>query len=116
MNIFKYTILVIYIYFGELYPTNLRGMAIGLVTMISRVGGILAPELIQLEKENKNDPLLKSIPMVTFSILAFVAGIISLLLPQTKDIPLLQTMTDADALYKKNEKRLNLKNLSHVSQ
>ena len=108
-------ILVIYLYFGELYPINLRGMFFGLTTIIGRVGGILAPELIQLEKENKNDPLLKSIPMITLSLSGFIAGILCLLLPRTEDIPLLQTMTEANELYKKNEEQNGFKKLFQFS-
>ena len=106
---------MIFIYFGELYPTNLRGMYFGLAAMIGRIGGVLAPEFIQLEKENKNDLLVKSIPMITFSIVALIAGILCLLLPRTKDMPLLQTMTEANELYKKNEERLAFKNLFQFS-
>ena len=108
-------ILVIYLYFGELYPINLRGMFFGLTTIIGRVGGILAPELIQLEKENKNDPLLKSIPMITLSLSGFIAGILCLLLPRTEDIPLLQTMTEANEFYKKNEEQNGFKKLFRFS-
>ena len=95
-----------YIYFGELYPTELRGMGIGLISAISRIGGLIAPELIYLEKENKHNPVLKSVPLVTFSVIALIGGIVGLLLPETKDKQLLQTVEEAVELYANNDRRI----------
>ena len=101
-----FTVICIYIYFCELFPTEMRGMSIGFISAISRIGSLLAPELIFIEKENKNNLFLKSIPMAIFSMLGVVAGVIALHLPETKDQPMLHSLEDAEKFYEKNEKRL----------
>ena len=37
---------LIYLYIAELYPTNIRGTALGLCCMFARIGGFLAPQVI----------------------------------------------------------------------
>lgn len=96
---------MICIYGGELFPTKLRGMAIGLASIFSRIGGLLAPLLILMETENKDNIILKSIPSVIFTICAILAAFLTALLPETKDKPLLQTITQADQFYAENERR-----------
>ena len=101
-----------YIYGAELFPTKLRGMAIGLGSIFGRVGGILAPLLILLESKNKDNKtkmgvILKSLPSVIFSICAILAALLTALLPETKDKPLLQTVAQADQFYAKNERRFS---------
>jgi len=84
----------------------MRGMSIGFISAISRIGSLLAPELIFIEKENKNNLFLKSVPMAIFSIFGLIAGIIALLLPETKNQPMLHSLQDAEKFYEKNEKRI----------
>ena len=39
---------LLYLYTAELYPTEIRGTAIGLCCMLSRLGGIAAPQVISI--------------------------------------------------------------------
>ena len=36
---------LLYLYTAEIYPTEIRGTAIGLCCMLSRLGGIVAPQV-----------------------------------------------------------------------
>ena len=43
-----YSYALIYLYTPELYPTVVRGAGLGLATMMSRIGGVLAPLIADL--------------------------------------------------------------------
>ena len=56
-------------------------------------------------EENKHNGLIKSIPMLTFSFFALISAIVAQTLPETKDTPLLQTLTEANQFYESDKKR-----------
>uniref|UniRef100_H3BYM9 Solute carrier family 22 member 13b n=1 Tax=Tetraodon nigroviridis TaxID=99883 RepID=H3BYM9_TETNG len=71
-----------YLYTAELFPTSLRQNGMGISSMLSRVGGILAPLVGLLEVYHP------SIPMVICGTVPVVAGGLCLLLPETKNLEL----------------------------
>ncbi|XP_061876633.1 solute carrier family 22 member 13-like isoform X1 [Entelurus aequoreus] len=69
---------IVFVYTAELYPTTLRQNGVGLNSMCARVGGILAP-LIRLLHAYHD-----VIPMSLYGAVPFSAGLLCLLLPETR--------------------------------
>ncbi|XP_068094731.1 solute carrier family 22 member 13-like [Hyperolius riggenbachi] len=68
---------ICYIYAAELFPTVIRQNGVGLCSMTSRVGGIIAPLINLLAKYHR------AIPMAIYGIAPIVGGVLSLFLPET---------------------------------
>ncbi|XP_035700301.1 organic cation transporter protein-like [Branchiostoma floridae] len=85
---------VIYIWSGELYPTVIRNLGMGVASMWARVGGIVSP-FIALSMD-----LWGPLPYIIFGGLALVAGVLCLILPETLNFPLAQTLEEAEAFGK----------------
>ncbi|XP_071956980.1 organic cation transporter protein-like [Antedon mediterranea] len=81
---------IIYIFAAELYPTPVRSVGMGLSSMTARIGGILAPFILEAGK------LWEPLPLIIFSLMSISAGLLALLLPETlnKDLP--ETMEEGE--------------------
>lgn len=86
----------IYLYTSEMFPTPLRGNALGMCSASSRLGGI-ASQLI-LMKAVKGDEF----PNYTFGSMAIASGCLLLLLPETRGTSLPDTIDDSEEIYKRN--------------
>ena len=85
---------VIYIFTSELFPTTFRGLGFGVTNIGARLGGILAPYIVELQFFGKRTP------SIIFGILALIGGIASLVfLPETKGCDTLETLEDMKRLY-----------------
>ncbi|XP_026226009.1 solute carrier family 22 member 5 [Anabas testudineus] len=76
---------IVYAYTAELYPTVLRNTALGACSMASRIGSITAPYFIYLRSYSI------SLPYILMGSLTALAGLLSLLLPESCGMPLPET-------------------------
>ncbi|XP_062500633.1 solute carrier family 22 member 15-like isoform X2 [Corticium candelabrum] len=78
----------LYVYGGELAPTSVRNMTIGILSIGARVGGVVLPFVMMLDK------ISKSLPYAVFGVSALLALLAGLLLPETMNKELPQTLDD----------------------
>uniref|UniRef100_A0A8C5Q7D1 Solute carrier family 22 member 16 n=1 Tax=Leptobrachium leishanense TaxID=445787 RepID=A0A8C5Q7D1_9ANUR len=83
---------LIYLYTAELYPTAVRSLAVGSGSMMCRIGSVVAPFCVYLTD------VWIFMPQVLVGIMAFLTGILALMLPETLGKPLTNTMEEAAAL------------------
>ncbi|XP_073960314.1 organic cation transporter protein-like [Choristoneura fumiferana] len=89
----------VYIYVSEVFPTNVRQSLLAICSSLGRVGSTLAPltPLLALYYHN--------LPAIFFGTLALIASGVVLILPETLNVPLPDTIEEAEQLTrrKKNE-------------
>lgn len=83
-----------YIYTGELFPTLCRGTTFGICGFWSRVGSLIAPQIIRaMEVVNPG------LPMFLIGGLLTCAGGLMFILPETLRIQIPNTMQDVEDLW-----------------
>ncbi|XP_063701568.1 organic cation transporter protein-like [Culicoides brevitarsis] len=96
---------IIYCYTTEMLPTIIRSGGCGALSTSARFAALLAPFVPLLEHIDM------SLPLTLFGNIAFVGGILTLLLPETLNSKLPETVEDAENLGKKN-----VTNVSNTTQ
>uniref|UniRef100_A0A915D7H2 Major facilitator superfamily (MFS) profile domain-containing protein n=1 Tax=Ditylenchus dipsaci TaxID=166011 RepID=A0A915D7H2_9BILA len=88
---------ILYIFTSELYPTVIRNSAVGTCSMVARIGAGASGYVAIL-----SDVTLPTVPMAIFCIFSLFAGVLIYFLPETRDMPLPDTMWDAVTMLKNN--------------
>ncbi|XP_052755091.1 solute carrier family 22 member 3-like [Galleria mellonella] len=81
-------------YSMELFPTNARGTLLGVCAFASRLGGMLAPLTPMLYM------ISGSLPAILFGVSAAVTASLLTLTPETKELPLFDTVEQVEASMK----------------
>ncbi|XP_006872987.1 PREDICTED: solute carrier family 22 member 4 isoform X2 [Chrysochloris asiatica] len=68
---------MLYVFTAELYPTMVRNMAVGITSMASRVGSIIAPYFVYLGAYNR------ILPYILMGSLTVLIGILTLFFPES---------------------------------
>ncbi|KAK6044429.1 transporter, major facilitator family protein, partial [Cooperia oncophora] len=90
---------ILYIFTSELNPTIVRNSAVGISSMIARMGAGASGYIAIL-----SDVTLPIVPMLIFAVFSLCAGILVIFLPETQDAPLPDTIWDAVSMLKTNQK------------
>ncbi|KAM5298261.1 solute carrier family 22 member 4 [Ctenodactylus gundi] len=77
---------MLYVFTAELFPTLVRNMAVGVASMASRVGSIVAPYFVYLGAYNR------ILPYIVMGSLTVLIGIVTLFFPETFGVTLPETL------------------------
>ncbi|XP_066270949.1 organic cation transporter protein-like [Branchiostoma lanceolatum] len=86
---------IVYVFSAEIFPTVVRQIGIGMASTSSRVGGIVAPFV------NLLDSYWAPLPYVIFGGTSIIAGLLTLLLPETNKKQLPSTLEEGENFGKK---------------
>lgn len=98
----------VYIFTAEQFPTVVRNVGLGASSMVARMGGILAPYLKLLGE------IWRPLPLVICGALSLTAGLLSLLLPETLNKPMLETIEDGENFGKRRRPSLEEEELREM--
>ncbi|XP_032678535.1 organic cation transporter protein-like [Odontomachus brunneus] len=84
----------IYIYTTELFPTTMRHSLLGICSMTGRIGSILSPQTPLLAQ------IMPALPLILFGAMGMIAGVLSLIFPETLGTKLPDTVWEAENIGK----------------
>ncbi|KYN19974.1 Solute carrier family 22 member 5, partial [Trachymyrmex cornetzi] len=89
----------VYLFTAELFPTTLRNSMLGICDMMGRIGASLSPQIPLLAR------IMPSLPLILFGSMSMIAGILSLIFPETLGLKLPDTVREAEEIGKSNKTR-----------
>ncbi|KAG1654061.1 Organic cation transporter protein [Nymphon striatum] len=84
---------IIYVYAAELFPTVARNIGVSSCSMVARIGSIGAPYVKELGIHTH-----RSTPFAVYAVLSISSGLLILLLPETKDASIPDSMEEAEQM------------------
>ena len=90
-----------YMYATQLFPTSIRGSAVGTCSMMARFGGMMSSIIGKYLPHIKVVP--EEVPMILFGAFGIAGGLCALMLPETVGCPLPDTFEDIEVIKKKSK-------------
>ncbi|XP_052758448.1 organic cation transporter protein-like [Galleria mellonella] len=87
----------VYVYVSEVFPTSVRQSLLAICSSTGRIGSALAPQTPLLAQYYDN------LPSIFFGSISLVASILVFTLPETINVPLPDTIEEAELLSRKKE-------------
>ncbi|XP_011414351.3 organic cation transporter protein [Magallana gigas] len=81
---------VLYVYTGELFPTVIRSIVMGTVSIGARIGSMISPYLYDVFDGKMG----KMLPLITYAVITIAVGLCSIRLPETNNRKLTATIQD----------------------
>ncbi|XP_061706834.1 solute carrier family 22 member 1-like [Cydia pomonella] len=78
--------IVVFLYGVELFPTNIRSSTLGVLSLMSRIGQVIGPQI---------NALSNTAAACTFAISALIGALITFLLPETRGLTLPSTLEES---------------------
>jgi len=94
------TFAIAYLYTAELFPTKVRNVAVGMASTFARIGSISAPYIVDLLGF-----VHAGIPVVIFGLASTSAGLFSLMLPETLNKKLPESVAEVERSAKNKKTR-----------
>ncbi|XP_062596942.1 organic cation transporter protein-like [Saccostrea cucullata] len=82
----------IFIYTGELFPTVVRSLVMGICSCGARIGSNISPYMYQLT----DGKMQTALPLLIYGIITIIVALLSITLPETKKRKLLEQVEDAE--------------------
>ncbi|XP_053604364.1 organic cation transporter-like protein [Plodia interpunctella] len=98
--------IISYLYCSEMFPTVVHNAAVGICSMMARLGSMLAPFVADFGEFGE------WCPPVAFGIMPIIAAALGLLLPETKDCQLMLTIEEGEAFGRNQSSRRTENNAS----
>ncbi|BFZ09836.1 hypothetical protein BsWGS_12875 [Bradybaena similaris] len=85
---------IVYIYSAELFPTVLRNSLMGVACLFARLGGMISPYIADLSSIVESE-FGQAIPLIVFGSSTIIGGLLCIMLPETLNRHLPETLEDA---------------------